>query len=262
MNPKPANKDELTTLPPSAVVIPEWVKEMQAAAPAESGKARGMIEDDSNLLAPPRYKILHPMCGEVADGKGSAGSLWSLFQDREVDLPFEFIPVAFEKEWMAFDSNTGTLAWRTTDPDDPDVRALGGEAWKAEVTHMGVLPISEAGIPVEQTPHIFTFMGMQFKAGKRLYGDVALRLQRAGLANNKDAGPFLFRYAMTNIRQCKGDKGVYFMPDFKFVGWVEQSQLPELRNLSASPLTPPEVDSDHTTGARTGVVSGEDPFGD
>lgn len=135
----------------------------------------GRLTDETQILSPPRLKLVQGNTPELAEGKAKAGEYWSDAHAQCLGPEVHVIPLRFEVEWMEFhpqgSEETG-VKWRTQDPNDPNVLACGEEAYKRKRLNMLCLaPIGVEGLTPK--PEVFSFHGNSMPGGRDLYDEAA-----------------------------------------------------------------------------------------
>ena len=125
----------------------------------QGGKTNaGRLDNEEGLLAPPRLKLMQAMSGEVSENQAKIGEYWSMAHSRAF-AEYLFVPIRFEQEWVEFwgenDEKSGPK-WRTTDPNHPEVLALGDDAFRRK--RLNVLTLGPIGVKgVTPKLNIFAF---------------------------------------------------------------------------------------------------------
>lgn len=230
---------------------------------------------DTNEQAPmPLVRIIQKTSKEVDNGTAKAGDVWSdahagvvaQFDPKTKGLktPLHLVPCKQAIEWLHFETDASQAKhpalvgpfWRTSNPDDPRVKALDSYtdpdtkkveelAWKIRTRHVLVaLPINHADFPVEAG--VLSFRGASWKIGRKAF---LLEAQRAVKA------PLPAQVWEMNVSQETNDAGqTYYVPVLRFAGLAPEdlykkcsetaqafgNLVPQLDSQSAEPDGPVE----------------------
>lgn len=161
--------------------LPAYLQEDNVRRDANAGRC----EDDSELRRPPRLKLLHGTSSEVTTGQAQPGQYWSQAHGRAIggvkarreeslDIePIFFVPLHTAQEFTWFNEQN-ELEWRTTNPDDQRVKALGEERFRAKTLHLLMLaPVGRDD--VHPMPLVYSFRSIAHKVGANWYNEMAIR---------------------------------------------------------------------------------------
>lgn len=177
--------------------------DLGAAAPAEVAelpKNLGVVGDVSDVLSPPRLKLIQTTSKEFkTDRVAGEGQLWSTYHNAPIGGVYKiqaksfeqerplFIPLAVKKTYRHFDANQ-TFVFQTDDPQDPRVQAFrdvpadelaDGEIARWHLRWIDFLiygPINHDPKhfkPVEEmTPMLLQFGSTSYRHGRRLLNEL------------------------------------------------------------------------------------------
>jgi hypothetical protein len=191
----------------------------------------GKIQDDQDLLSPPRLKILHGTSSEISGHQ--LGDIWSQAHNEVLSQGFEFIPIKFAKEWMRFNDDL-ELEWRTADPNDVRVTS-DDDAWKYKTIHCLILgPVGGQELPV-----IASFRGTDFKSGRTFYQETLMKKVPA-------AGQV---YTMSS-KKVEGGKHTWYNSAIRFSRFATEEEFSRAKDIFRAfaniPLTPTFEDAAKT----------------
>jgi hypothetical protein len=131
----------------------------------------GGLQDETQILSPPRLKLLQSQNPEVAEGKGKIGEYYSDAHCRSFGPELHLIPIRFDLEWLEFysdDEDGEGVKWRASDPNDPKVLACGEDAWRFK--RLNMLCIDPIGVDgVTPKAEVLSFHGFSMAPGKSMY---------------------------------------------------------------------------------------------
>lgn len=170
------------------------------------------MEDDNDIVSPPRLKILQPTSEEVAiHDLGKAGQFWFGAQRKVLSEPVIVCPILARKHWAKFEGKK--FVWSTNDPKDSRIAEEGDEAYKTKQLVMmvaGPMGVKDVAIDAQ----IWTFSGTSFKKGRSWYNQAFVGIE---------AAPFSQKYEITTTKHT-GEDGVWFTPEIRFVGYVTEKE--------------------------------------
>lgn len=172
-------------------------------------KAKRGFENVGDLLKPP---LLYQIQGQsrVKEDPSWEGHFWSEGHNIMIPCPFYVVPVKYELEFMMFDDDRNIM-WRTHNVDDPNVRELGNDSWRARWHHVLVKA------PWAHKDHLpltsmWSFKGTGEKIVRRWISEMA---QRPG-------DMFSQVYKIDRPKKpASNNRGSWWYPEITFEGFVD-----------------------------------------
>ena len=207
------------------IIVPDWVA--QLPPPPEDMSAGGFLEDDSDILSPPRIKITQGLTTEVTEGLVPVGHYWSTAEGIALGPWVEGYVLKWAKEGIKV-TDECKLEWRTTDPHDPRVLE-GDNSWKCRAMNCLFFVTGAENWEEGQKPYpaMYTFHSTGMSEGRELYKNTRR------LATKKNHRLCLQRYRLGIFLKPTGEKNKHHASTFQFKGYPSDvSETADLITLS------------------------------
>lgn len=207
-----------------------WIEKAQFA---DGELDQGRPEYEELLQSIPRLRVLKSTSKLVKSGKYPAGTIYS---DAHEDIlgevkiltttppqaqwtkPVEFIPIAFQIEWIEFDDDFNVV-YRTHELQYARERWGQDKEFKHRFLHVGML--------IDNMPIILSMTGYDMVEGRQFY--------RSTLKPKLVGGSFRripIRAQKWELTTAFNPKNDHFSPSFRYVGVVDEKFYKETQALS------------------------------